>query len=180
MLDIVVTNRHLCKGDFLYTIENALMHKPFALILREKDLPRDEYLALAGQVNSLCNAHDVIFFPHTHPLPDCPNLHLPFAMASADLAQNYALSVSVHSVEEAQIAALLGAKFVVAGHIFDTPCKPDLPARGLEFLHAVCKAVDIPVFAIGGISVQHVQQCRDAGAAGLCRMSYWMEASYGA
>lgn len=175
MLDIIVTNRHLCKGDFLDIIEKALIHKPFALLLREKDLPRDAYLALAEEVNRLCAAHGVPMIPHSIEVPGASRLHLPFHLANERLAGNYALSVSVHSVEEARRAEALGADFVIAGHIFETRSKPGIRPRGLDFLREICESVPIPVFAIGGITGQNAQQCMDAGAAGICRMSYWME-----
>ena len=175
MLEIVVTNRSICKGDFLYTIEQALIHKPFALLLREKDLPPDKYLTLSGEVSRLCAARGVPMIAHTHPVPGVPRLHLPFHMASARLAREFTLSVSVHSVEEARQAESLGADFVIAGHIFETQCKPGFASRGLDFLRSVCESVRVPVFAIGGITVQNAAQCAAAGAAGICRMSYWME-----
>ena len=177
MLDIVVTNRHLCKGNFLYTIKKSLIHKPFALLLREKDLPRDDYLALARQVNDLCTAHRVSLIPHTHPVPGIPRLQVPFHLATEELAAQFRLSISIHSVEETRISQDLGASFVIAGHIFETPCKAELPARGLDFLKNICEAVTIPVFAIGGITVDNAQSCIEAGAAGVCNMSYWMEES---
>jgi len=156
-----------------------LTHKPFALILREKDLPRDKYIAFTHEVNRLCKAQDVPLIPHTFQVPGIARLHVPFHMASEQLAAECMLSVSVHSVEEAQKAEEFGATFVIAGHIFDTQSKPGVPARGLDFLREVCGSVTVPVFAIGGITGDNAQSCVDAGAAGVCRMSYWMEGSYG-
>jgi len=175
MLDIVITNRRLCKGDFLYTIEKALIRKPYALILREKDLPPDKYIALSREVNALCEAHNVLFIPHSHPVPGTPRLHVPFHLASEETARKYSLSVSVHSLEEARAAQALGASLLIAGHVFPTRSKPGLPPRGLDFLREICANVSIPVFAIGGVTGQNAQSCMDAGAAGICRMSYWME-----
>jgi len=177
MLDIIVTNRQLCKGNFLATIEKALIYKPYAIILREKDLPRDEYITLASKVNSLCKAHAVPLIPHTHAVPGIPRLHLPFHLANKELAEIHSLSLSIHSIEEARLAEGLGAAFVIAGHIFATQSKPGLPPRGLDFLREVCASVSIPVFAIGGVDAHNAQSCINAGAVGLCKMSYWMQTS---
>lgn len=174
MREIVVTNRHLCK-DFWVALERALAQKPYAVVLREKDLSRDEYISLAFKVNALCENHGVMFIPHTFEVPGVFRLHLPFHLASKEYAENFHLSLSIHSVEEAQKAQALGANFVVAGHIFETKSKPELKPRGLDFLYAVCKSVDIPVFAIGGISSENAQSCMDVGAAGVCKMSCFME-----
>jgi len=175
MLEIAVTNRHLCKVDFFTQLEKVASHKPFAILLREKDLNRDKYLALSYEANHICTAYDVPLISHTYPVPGIPRLHVPFALANEKLAREFDLSVSVHSPEEARRAEAMGAKFVIAGHIFATGSKPGVPPRGLDFLREVCESVHIPVFAIGGVAAQNAQQCLDAGAAGICRMSYWME-----
>lgn len=81
------------------------------------------------------------------------------------------IGVSVHSVEEAIFAEKMGADYVTAGHIFLTDCKKGLAARGLPFLKNVCESVGIPVYAIGGITPDHVDDVLGAGAAGFCVMS---------
>jgi len=175
MHEIAVTNRHLCKGNYFTQIKKVASHRPFAILLREKDLDLDKYLTLSSEVNRICVTHNVPLIAHTHAVPGIPRLHVPFALASEKLAQNYQLSVSVHSPEEAGQAEAMGARFVIAGHIFATGSKPDFPPRGLDFLMKICDTCRVPVFAIGGVTEQNAQACIDAGAAGICRMSYWME-----
>ena len=177
--EIAVTARQLCKGDFLVKLKEIALHKPFAVLLREKDLDFDKYLALSQRAGRICGAQGVPLIAHTHPVPEIHNLHVPFGLASPELAQKYALSVSVHSEEEARRAEFVGAQFLIAGHIFDTACKPGAEPRGLTFLWEVCEAVSIPVFAIGGITDANRGACLAVGAAGVCRMSYWMEGELG-
>lgn len=81
----------------------------------------------------------------------------------------------MHSVEEAVEAESLGADYIIAGHIFETACKP-LEPRGPEFLRRVCESVEIPVYAIGGITSENVSSIADAGASGACSMSGIMTA----
>ena len=47
---IAVTNRHLCSRPFTEQITRVCQLHPRALILREKDLPEEEYFSLARQV----------------------------------------------------------------------------------------------------------------------------------
>ena len=68
-------------------------------------------------------------------------------------------------------AEALGCTYVTAGHIFDTDSKKGTPGRGLDFLEKVCDAVDIPVYAIGGIGPDNIRSVLEAGAAGACVMS---------
>lgn len=65
----------------------------------------------------------------------------------------------------------MGCTYITAGHIFETDCKRGLPGRGLEFLREVCRAVTIPVYAIGGIEPKRMAEIFAAGAAGACVMS---------
>ena len=174
MLEVAVTNRRLCKDNYFTQIEKVASHKPFAVLLREKDLGLDKYSALSYRVGEICAAYGVPLIAHTYAVPDF-RLHVPFIWASEELAREHSLSVSVHSAAEARQAEAMGAQFLIAGHIFATDSKPGVPPRGLGFLLEVCESVRIPVFAIGGITTDNAQQCLDAGAAGICRMSYWME-----
>ena len=175
--EIAVTNRRLLRdGDipnFLAQIEKIAAQKPWAVLLREKDLDATAYAALAAQVKARCGKVPLI--AHTHAVEGVERLHLPMpVLRQMEHALPPLFSVSVHSVREAQYAEKLGAEFLIAGHVFDTTCKQDLPARGVDFLQTVCESAQIPVFAIGGIIEENVGQCIAAGAAGVCRMSYWM------
>jgi thiamine-phosphate pyrophosphorylase len=81
------------------------------------------------------------------------------------------LGLSASSVEEAQAGQTARAAYVGAGPVWATPSKPDAdPPIGLEGLAAICRAVSIPVVAIGGIDASNARACLDAGAAGVAVM----------
>ena len=149
-------------------------------MLREKDLSRENYVALALRAAQVCGAHGIPLIPHTHAVPGIEALHVPFPLLSEALARQFRLSVSVHSAGEARQAAAMGASFVIAGHIFKTACKPGVTPRGLAFLKECSEAALIPVYAIGGVTGENAPLCIEAGAAGVCRMSFWMEGDLGA
>ena len=71
-------------------------------------------------------------------------------------------------------AQALGCTYITAGHVFETDCKKGLPGRGLAFIQKVSAAVEIPVYAIGGIAPSNVSQVKAAGASGVCLMSSLM------
>jgi thiamine-phosphate diphosphorylase len=77
------------------------------------------------------------------------------------------VGVSVHSVEEAKLAAAAGADYVTFGHIFASESHQGEPPRGLLALERVVGAVDIPVIAIGGIDVHNVGPVLDTGCSGV-------------
>ena len=82
-------------------------------------------------------------------------------------APNLAIGASVHSLDEARVAASEGATWLVAGHVFATATHPGEEERGLPFLRAVTRAVSIPVVAIGGVRPEHCRVLRESGAYGL-------------
>ena len=66
MFDLLcLTDRTLCREPFLDRVAAIAAARPAALILREKDLPEDQYQALAAQVMSLCRQAGVPCILHT-------------------------------------------------------------------------------------------------------------------
>ena len=183
MYEICVTNRHLVKGDFLAQIRKVAAGNCDAIILREKDLTEEEYEKLAEEVLAMGRAYGKPVILHTffrvairlH----ADGIHLPLpvlrTLKEEEKSAFIKIGASVHSVEEAKEAVALGATYLTAGHVFATDCKKGLAPRGLAFLKEVCESVPVPVYAIGGINEANAQACIDAGAAGVCRMSGFMQ-----
>lgn len=180
MSDILcVTNRALCREDFLARIEALVAARPAGIILREKDLTQAEYTALAEQALAVCKAYGTPCILHSFVgaalALGAGAIHLPLpllrGLREEEKARFTVLGASCHSVEEAVEAETLGCTYITAGHIFATGCKAGLPGRGLDFLQEVCRAVTIPVYAIGGIGPENIAAVRLAGAAGACVMS---------
>ena len=176
---LCVTNRTLCREDFLTRIERIAACHPAGIILREKELSPDEYKALAAQVMELCEQYDVPCILHSfvdaalelHADAIHLPLHILREMTPEQKAPFRVIGASCHSAEEAAEAQRLGCTYITAGHVFETDCKKGLPGRGLAFLKAVCGSVSIPVYAIGGISADNIASVRGAGAKGACVMS---------
>lgn len=158
--------------------------RPQAVILRAKALDKAAYRTLALQAQQSCEAAGIPLILHSDwqlaRELGISMLHLPLALLRQILEYERAyftwLSTSVHSVGEAQEAQALGATVLIAGHIFTTQCKAGLAPRGLGFLQNVCSAVNLPVYAIGGISFDALQhaELQANGARGTCVMSAYM------
>ena len=157
--------------------------RPDMLILREKDLDEEGYEKLAASVKTLCERSETQLILHSYPSVarklGVSAIHMPLAgftaMREEEKAQFTVRGASVHSVEDALRAERAGATYVTAGHIYETDCKKGLPGRGLDFLKDVCAAVQIPVYAIGGIDETNEDACIAAGADGVCMMSGYMK-----
>lgn len=179
---ICITNRKLCSNNFLDQIEMIASAHPKAIVLREKDLSEKEYEQLARQVMQICQKHGTQCILHSFSnvaiALGAAAVHMPLPLLQKMTLQEKShfqiIGASCHSLEEAKEAQDLGCTYITAGHIFLTDCKKGLPGRGLSFLEEICKAVRIPVYAIGGISSQNIESVRKTGAAGACIMSGFM------
>ena len=175
---VCVTHRGLCPGDLPQRAAALCRGGVGRVILREKDLPEQDYEALARQVLAACGDRLVLhYFPALCAKLAVPRLHLSLGALEQNpalRAQVELLGVSVHAPEEARLAQALGADYVTAGHVFATDCKKGLPGRGLPWLERVVEAVSIPVYAIGGICPDNLAAVARTGAAGACLMSSLM------
>ena len=181
---ICVTNRRLCNIEFLDQVEEIMKAKPAAVLLREKDLPEEEYKELAKAVLELENIYHTPCILHTFYKTakelKVQAIHLPMrilrSLSKEEREEFQILGSSCHSVEEAVEAEKLGCTYIFAGHVFATDCKKGLEPRGLTFLQEVCQSVKIPVYGIGGISPENIREVEAAGAKGGCIMSSAMKA----
>jgi len=84
----------------------------------------------------------------------------------------FLVGVSCHSVEDALEAESAGADYVLLGPVFATPSKLHYGAPlGIEKLREAAGRVKIPVLALGGITVERVRPCLEAGATGIAGIS---------
>lgn len=181
---IAVTNRKLCHIDFLEQIEILAKSEVDLIILREKDLSEEEYYDLAKNVLRICEKYNKECILHNFVgvakrLGQSKiHLSLPMLEKHHNEVRNFEkVGVSIHSLEEGERAVALGATYITAGHIFQTDCKKDLEPRGVSFLENICRAVNIPVYAIGGISKYNINLVKEAGAKGACLMSSFMQSN---
>ena len=93
------------------------------------------------------------------------------------LWEDFLVGVSTHHVTEVEVASILGADFVVFGPIFDTESKRAYgPPQGLSKLREVVGTIDdVPVIAIGGITLENVADCFKAGASGVAAIRLFNE-----
>ena len=129
----------------------------------ELHLPFAKFMASGGE--SAINLRDLVKFDGVRPDKEGGG-----GICASNLTQNLKIGVSVHSLDQALAAQELGADYVVAGHIFDTPSHALERGRGLWFLREICESLYIKTSAIGGINFENLSEIKHAGAAGAYMM----------
>jgi thiamine-phosphate pyrophosphorylase len=101
-------------------------------------------------------------------------VHLTSQSLTADVIRHmfgndFLIGVSTHSVEDVRAARDNAADFVVFGPVFETDSKKGFgKPQGLEKLGEVTQeSGKLPVLAIGGITLERVDACFQAGARGI-------------
>ena len=101
---------------------------------------------------------------------------LPAVEVRRIFGREFLIGVSTHSLAEAR-AASDGADFVVFGPIFDTESKRAFgEPQGLDKLRELTsKLPEIPVIAIGGITMENFDACLGSGASGVAAIRLFNE-----
>ena len=182
-----ITDRKGLPGeDPLPIIEQAVAAGIDLIQIREGDLPVRSLLALveeavkragAGTTRILVNDRlDVAV------AAGAAGVHLPAHGFPVDeVRRSYPellIGASTHNLEELRRAADGGADFAVFGPVFETSSKKTYgPPVGLEKLAEAARAVNIPVLALGGVTLENAVDCLRAGAAGLAAISLFQQSA---
>ncbi|MBT4260703.1 MAG: thiamine phosphate synthase [Nitrospina sp.] len=178
----LITNRSLFESDnnFLEASEAALMGGVRALQLREKNLTDCELIELGNQLRILTSNYNAKLIMNSRAdiakIIDADGVHLTENRAHANEIKStfpdLIVGVSTHSLEAAQIAEAQGADYITFSPIYATPSKANYgPPQGLGLLRQVSQEVNLPVLALGGITLHRVSECLEQGAFGVALIS---------
>ena len=178
-----ITDRHQCAPTPLVDVISELLDVGVkGLQLREKDLSDTALIQLAQPIAALCENYDAKLFINTHISVarevGAAGVHLPAkaelvgSVKETEAGDNFYIGCSVHSLDAAKRREVEGADFLTYRPIYPTASKPGYgPAVGTACLAEVVEGVKLPVFALGGITPDRVQECLAAGAFGVAVMS---------
>jgi thiamine monophosphate synthase len=147
-----------------------------AIIIRDSSKTEtlfDEALAFLIQhrpehIPILCNHRSQNWIPGTD------GVHYKRGSKREFPAENGYAGVSAHSTEGCFQAATQNFDYVFISPIFETHSHPGQKGLGLDKLSRICASVDIPVFALGGITEANRHACKVSGAKGTASISLFM------
>jgi thiazole tautomerase (transcriptional regulator TenI) len=108
-------------------------------------------------------------------LMNIPTVHLPESSLPVKRAKQLFPYIrfgrSVHSYEGARQAEREGADYVLYGHCYETNSKKGRPPNGLQPLIKMKKELNLPLYAIGGITVDNISDLHQVRVDGIGIMS---------
>ena len=139
---------------------------------RLKDVPTLDVVERGRSTRSLCARHGVTFVVNDDLeaalMLGADGVHLGQSDEGAERAKDQGLVLGLSAANVAQATAATLADYVGAGPVWATPSKADAdPPIGLDGLADICRAVSVPVVAIGGIDPSNAADCIRAGATGV-------------
>lgn len=171
--------------EFLQRIEAALQGGVSFLQLREKEKSTREYLELATKVHNLARQYSVPLIIDDRldvaMAVDAEGVHLgqsdmPVATARKIWGQEKIIGATAKTVEQAQEAYNQGADYLGVGAMYPTTTKVKTVMTSVNTLQDICKAVPIPVNAIGGLNKENIDVLQGVPIAGICVVSAIMKA----
>jgi len=173
--------------DLLWVLEQALEGGVKAIQLREKDLSGRELFSAAEKTRALCNRYRARLFINDRidvalaveaDGVQLGTASMPIEAARELLGPGKLLGASTHSLEEAKEAERGGADFILFGPVYFTPSKASYGApQGLEALKKIVEKISLPVYAIGGIKPENIEDVRSMGVRGVALISAIMSAN---
>lgn len=176
-----ITDRtHLNGISLIEAVEQAIQGGVTCVQLREKNISFPEYVSIAKTIREVCNKYGV-------PLIINDDYRVAIAsgadgvhvgaddMAVADIrnhvGDNFIIGATAKTIEQALKAQSDGADYLGVGAVFPSPTKTNAIRITPETLTEICRSVEIPVVAIGGINLENLHLIKDCGQSGIAVVS---------
>ena len=181
----LVTDNSEDEEKFLKTIEEAILGGVTLVQIREKTADTLDFYNLALKVKKITEKHDVPLIINDRVdialAIDADGVHvgqsdMPCDVTRRLIGENKILGVSATTIDEAKKAEKDGADYIGAGAVFPTATKDDAKSVSKEELINIVNSINIPVVAIGGITIENAGEICDTGIAGLSVVSAIMSA----
>lgn len=176
-----ITDSHWLNGRTLYSVVKESLEGGITFLqLREKELDEEHFLEEARELQKLCREYQVPFVINDNvdiaAAINADGVHvgqsdMEAGDVRAKLGPDKIIGVTAKTVEQAVLAQERGADYLGVGAVFHTDSKADAKEISFDTLKDICKAVSIPVIAIGGITEENVRELAGSGICGIAVIS---------
>lgn len=176
-----VTDRSWLRGrTLLEQVEEALSGGATLVQLREKELDEAAFLREAVEMARLCHRYGVPLLINDKVdiagRSGADGVHvgqddMEAAAVRSVLGSDMIVGVTAKTVEQALRAQDAGADYLGSGAVFGSTTKQNARPMTKELLESICRAVTIPVVAIGGINRENIRELAGTNIAGVAVVS---------
>lgn len=168
------------RQTLLEQIESALKGGATLVQLREKNLPRLDYIREAAQATALCHRYGVPLIVNDSLevalKSGADGVHVgiedqPVAEIRRQAGKGFLIGATAKTVEQARAAQAAGADYLGVGAVFPSPTKKNAIRITTGQLREICASVSIPCVAIGGISRENLPALAGGGMDGFALVS---------
>ena len=174
-----ITDSALSRAGNLSDVEKAVRAGVNVVQYRNKSAETGPMYTEAIALRALCTTAKLIINDRIDIAiaVDADGVHIgqddmPYDAARKILGREKIIGVTVHDLPEAIAAVEMGADYLGVSPIFATDTKSDAGKPcGLETIKQIRAAVEIPLVAVGGITLQNAPGVVAAGADAICAIS---------
>ena len=174
-----ITDSALSRAGNLSDVENAVRAGVDTVQYRDKSAETGRMYTEAAALRGLCTSARLIINDRIDIAlaVDADGVHIgqadmPYDAARRILGDDRIIGVTVHNLKEAVAAVDMGADYLGVSPIFATDTKSDAGKPcGLDMLKQIRAAVEIPLVAVGGITLENGPEVVAAGADAICAIS---------
>lgn len=181
MLLYAVTDRSWLNGQTLEAVVETMLQAGVTLVqLREKNQDYDELVRQAVKLKKVCRKYSVPLIINDNVQAvldaDADGVHigqddLQLGEARQILGSERIIGTSAHNVQEAVAAWQNGADYLGCGAVFGSETKNNVTVLDHRELARICRAVPLPVAAIGGINEKNARTLKGTGIDGIAVIS---------
>lgn len=177
-----ITGSFSDRGDFERRLQGVLAQGIRLVQLRAKGAAEAEFRALAEAAMAQCREAGAALVLNSTPelarALGADGVHLEtgrmLALGGRPLPKPLWVGASCHNLAELRHAAAIDSDFAVLSPVLPTASHPDAEPLGWERVHNWLDEVDLPVYVLGGVDVEHLPTAWDKGAQGVAAVrAFW-------
>lgn len=161
-------------------IEEAIYGGVTMVQLREKNMTEESFLQEAIQIRELCHAHQIPLIINDHVdialKSGADGVHVGIEDAPVEeirrkVGKDFIIGATAKTVEQAIAAQKAGADYLGVGAVFPSSTKKNAVRITKEQLKEITSSISIPTVAIGGITLENMEELSGGGMDGIAVVS---------